>query len=285
MTWRKAFRGIGVRRCGIRSGPANACTFHRKALCGQQVALLVCAARHDAVTGAEHAVPRHVVVGSAEVVPDRASGSGMAGLGGNLAVGQHLTRPQGAQHLPYCCFERGHPRSVFRSCGHRRHTASVLDDLLAANARYAAAFDAADLPPEPARRLLLVTCMDARIDPLKILGLQIGDVHVLRNAGGRVTDDVIRSLVVSTRLLGVTSVVVMHHTQCGMAKVSQGDVPAILSDVDEQHLEGFELLAIADQEQALRDDVNAVQDSPLLPEIAARGLLYDVATGLARHLG
>ena len=155
----------------------------------------------------------------------------------------------------------------------------MIDDLIAANARYAAAFDAAHLPAEPARRLLVLTCMDARIDALTVLGLQPGDAHILRNAGARVSDDVIRSLVVSTRVLGVNAVVVMHHTECGMAKISQRDVREMLSDVDEHHLEDFDLLAIADQEQALHADVDAIARSPLLPDVTAWGLLYDVMTG------
>ena len=160
----------------------------------------------------------------------------------------------------------------------------MLDDLLAANARYAAEFDAGHLPREPARKLLVVTCMDARIDTLAVLGLVPGDAHVLRNAGGRVTDDVIRSLVVSTRLLGVTSVVVMHHTQCGMAKITRRDVREMLSDIDEEHLEDFDLLAIEDQQEALRADVAAVLESPLLPELRANGLIYDVSSGRVEQL-
>lgn len=155
---------------------------------------------------------------------------------------------------------------------------------MAANARYAAAFDAAGLAAEPARRLLVLTCMDARIDALAVLGLQPGDAHILRNAGARVSDDVIRSLVVSTRVLGVNTVVVMHHTQCGMAKISQRDVRALLGDIDEQHLQDFDLLAIDDQEQALRADVEAVRTSPLLPELTASGLLYDVSSGRVQQL-
>lgn len=157
---------------------------------------------------------------------------------------------------------------------------AMLDELIAANATYAAGFDAGDLPRTPARRLLVLTCMDARIDALAILGLRPGDAHILRNAGGRVSDDVIRSLVVSSRLLGVEHAVVMHHTQCGMATISARDVRAILGDIEEEHLESFELLAIEDQQQALRDDVSAIRTSPLLPPLSVEGAIYDVATGV-----
>lgn len=155
----------------------------------------------------------------------------------------------------------------------------MLNDLLAANARYAAAFTAGGLPREPARRLVVVTCMDARIDTLAVLGLVPGDAHVLRNAGGRVSDDVIRSLVVSTGLLGVDTVVVMHHTKCGMATISQRDVEAVMSDIAQEHWESFDLLAIDDQRQALLDDVRAVRESPLLPALTVHGLIYDVTSG------
>ena len=155
----------------------------------------------------------------------------------------------------------------------------MLSDLLAGNAQFADSFDGGDLPRTPARGLLVLTCMDARIDALATFGLQRGDAHVLRNAGGRATDDVIRSLVVSSRLLGVHSVVVMHHTQCGMATISSRDVRAMLSDIDQEHLEPFDLLAIDDQQQALRDDVAAIRTSPLLPPLTVAGVMYDVATG------
>ena len=160
----------------------------------------------------------------------------------------------------------------------------MFDELLAANATYAAAFDAGGAPRRPARQLLVLTCMDARIDTLAVLGLKIGDAHVLRNAGGRVSDDVIRSILVSSRLLGVERVVVMHHTQCGMANISRSDVNALLADIAEEHLETFDLLAIEDQQQALRDDVEAVRTSPLLPGLESAGLLYDVSSGLVTRV-
>ncbi len=160
----------------------------------------------------------------------------------------------------------------------------MFDELLAANAEYADSFEHGDLAATPRRGLCVVTCMDARIDPLRVLGLPPGDAHVLRNAGGRVSDDVIRSLVVSTRLMGVTSVAVMHHTQCGMANISGQNVKELLSDVAEEHLETFDLLAIDDQEQALRTDVAAVAHSPLLPPVDVAGFVYDVATGVVTRV-
>ena len=160
----------------------------------------------------------------------------------------------------------------------------MLDELIAANAQYAAAFEAGSLPPEPGRRLLVLTCMDARIDALAILRLNPGDAHILRNAGGRASDDVVRSIVVSSRLLGVDTVLVMHHTECGMATISDRDIRTILSDVEEHHLESFQLLAISDQQQALRDDVTAIRTSPLLPPLQVEGAIYDVRTGVVSPL-
>ena len=158
----------------------------------------------------------------------------------------------------------------------------MLTELLQRNAGYAATFDKGDLPREPAKRLVVITCMDARIDTLAVLGLHEGDAHVLRNAGGRVSDDVVRSLVVSTHLLGVNKVIVMHHTQCGMASISQRQVKELLSDIADEHLESFDLLAIDDQRQALLDDVETVRDCPLLPPVEVAGLLYDVSSGAVR---
>lgn len=155
----------------------------------------------------------------------------------------------------------------------------MFDQLVAANRHYAERSDVAGLPREPAQRLLVLTCMDARIDTLAILGLRPGDAHVLRNAGGRVSEDAIRSMLVSTRLLGVTNIVVMHHTGCGMADISGRDAKVLFSDIAEEHLEFFDLLAIEDQQQALRDDVIAVRESPLLPPVEVAGFLYNVDNG------
>lgn len=160
----------------------------------------------------------------------------------------------------------------------------MLNELLEANVRHAASFTAGDLPREPAKRLVVVTCMDARINASAALGLQLGDAHILRNAGGRVSEDVIRSLVVSTGVLGVDTVVVMHHTGCGMAAISKRDVKAVMSDVAEKHWERFDLLAIEDQERALREDVQTVRESPLLGELDVVGLIYDLKTGVAQHI-
>lgn len=160
----------------------------------------------------------------------------------------------------------------------------MFDELQANNRDYAQRFDAGAMTAPPARAVLVLTCMDARIDPLAVLGLTLGDAHVLRNAGGRVSDDAIRSMLVSSGLLGVNRIVVMHHTGCGMASIDRTDVEALLADIDDEHLESFDLLAIDDPVQAVRDDVEAVRTSPLLPDLDVAGFLYDVKTGLIERI-
>jgi carbonic anhydrase len=156
---------------------------------------------------------------------------------------------------------------------------SVSDELLQANAEYARTFDRGDLPMPPARRLAIVTCMDARIIPSRQLGLQEGDAHVIRNAGGRARD-ALRSLVISQRLLGTNEIAVIHHTDCGMltftnpelhARVKQ-DLGADSSDID--------FLPFSDVEESVREDVAFLLSSPLIPgDVLIRGFVYDVHSG------
>ena len=151
-------------------------------------------------------------------------------------------------------------------------------DLVAANTDYADRFDAGDLGAPPRRQLAVLTCMDARIVPHEVLGLDNGDVHVLRNAGGRVTDDALRSLMVSTRLLGVRQVAVMHHTDCGNSGTDD-ELAAKLRDagVDDppRPLHGS-----PDTEGGVREDVARLRDSGLLAEgTAVAGYVYDVHSG------
>ncbi|CAN5182707.1 carbonic anhydrase [soil metagenome] len=144
--------------------------------------------------------------------------------------------------------------------------------LLAANEGYAAARDnVAD--PCPSRRLAVLTCMDARIDVFAVLGLHLGEAHVIRNAGGRVNDDVLRSLVLSTHMLGVDTVVVMQHTRCGLAGVTDEELKT-LTGVDI----GF--YAIADHAVAVREDIELLAAHPhLTPVQVVAGFVYDVESG------
>ncbi len=154
--------------------------------------------------------------------------------------------------------------------------------MLAANRRWAEGFALGDLTAAAAAGVAVVTCMDVRIDPLPALGLRPGDADVIRNAGGRVTDDVLRSLTLAAAFLGVTEVVVMHHTGCAIAGRSDDDVRRSLPPDVAAHAEGWEVLAMPDPDAALAADVAAVRDCELLPPgLRVEGWRYDVATGLA----
>ena len=156
-------------------------------------------------------------------------------------------------------------------------------DLLAANEAYAARFTSADLPGHASRGLAVVTCMDARIEPLPMLGLSAGDATVLRNAGGRVTDDVLRTLVLATHLLGVDRVVVVQHTDCRMAKVTDEQAHAAILEASGTDTRSLEFHTIPDQLLTLERDVQRIRSSPYLPaDLAVVGCVYDVTSGRVR---
>jgi len=153
------------------------------------------------------------------------------------------------------------------------------DDVLAANADYRRSFQDAETPGMAARGLAVVTCMDSRISPLEMLGLDKGDAKILRNAGARVTDDVLRTLVLAVHLLGVDRVMVVPHTDCRMTKVTDEQVhQEILGrGIDTRSLE---FRTIPDQAEALRCDVQRIRSSPYLPAgLPVVGCVYDVSTG------
>lgn len=167
---------------------------------------------------------------------------------------------------------------------------TVFDELLLANQTYQQSFDVGNLPMPPARHVSIVTCMDARLHPEKFLGLEVGDAHVIRNAGGRVSDDALRSLVISQRLLGTTEVVVIHHTDCGMVTFKNEDLVAKIRDDLGADATGRDFLPFSDLEQSVRDDVAIIRQSPLIPQdIPVSGAIYDVTTGavqvVVRDLG
>ncbi|HWD52763.1 MAG TPA: carbonic anhydrase [Acidimicrobiales bacterium] len=156
----------------------------------------------------------------------------------------------------------------------------MFDELLAANRRYASGFSLQGIPGTAAKGFALVTCMDSRIEPLVMLGLSQGDAKILRNAGGRVTSDVLRSLVLATTFLGVEYVAVMHHTDCALAGRDDAEVRTGLSPRQLAGSEGWNFLAMPDPDAALAGDVDAVRTSPALPAgIRVEGWRYDVATG------
>ena len=159
---------------------------------------------------------------------------------------------------------------------------TATDRLLKNNARYAATFgqDKADLIAPPALQMAVVTCMDARMDIHKILGVAEGDIHVLRNAGGVVTEDVIRSLVISQRLLGTREIVLIHHTGCGMTTFRDDDLKDAI-EADTGLRPAFAMEAFDDLERDVRQSIARIQASPFIPaKDRVRGFIYDCATGL-----
>jgi carbonic anhydrase len=157
---------------------------------------------------------------------------------------------------------------------------SVTDQLIQANESYAASFDKGDLPVPPGKKVAVVACMDARLIPTKALGLEEGDAHVIRNAGG-LAKDALRSLVISQQLLGTREVVILHHTECGMLSFQNEDLYEKLGD----DARGIDFLPFADLDQSVRDDIRFLKDSPLIPdEVSVRGFVYDVKTGRVREV-
>ena len=161
---------------------------------------------------------------------------------------------------------------------------SEIEALLRRNEAYAASFDQGHLPIAPSQRLAIVTCMDARIDVHRILGLREGEAHVLRNAGGVVTEDVIRSLTISQRLLGTREIMLIHHTDCGMLTFRDDELKDRLqAEIGIRPPFAFE--AFSDLEEDVRQSVRRLQASPfLLHKDAIRGFIYDVRTGRLREV-
>jgi carbonic anhydrase len=159
------------------------------------------------------------------------------------------------------------------------------DRELSANADYAASFADPDVPGTAARGLAVVTCMDSRIDPLAMLGLVKGDAKILRNAGGRVTDDVLRTLVLAAHLLRVDRVLVTQHTDCRMSKVTDDEAHEAIREVSGLDTRSLEFHTIPDQRAALERDVQRIRSWPYLPrDLAVAGALYDVRTGRVQIL-
>jgi carbonic anhydrase len=157
---------------------------------------------------------------------------------------------------------------------------SVTDELIQANESYAASFDKGDLPLPPAKRVAVVACMDARLIPTRALGLDEGDAHVIRNAGG-LARDALRSLVISQQLLGTREVVILHHTDCGMLTFQNEDLYSRLGDEARE----IDFLPFSDLDESVRNDVQFLKDSPLIPDdVSIRGFVYDVKTGKVREV-
>jgi carbonic anhydrase len=156
---------------------------------------------------------------------------------------------------------------------------TVTDELLVNADRYADAFDRGDLPLPPAKRVAVVACMDARLNPYGLLGLSEGDAHVIRNAGGVVTDDEIRSLSISQRLLGTEEIILIHHTDCGMLTFSDDEFRRQVQD-DTGIKPEWAAEAFDDLEADVRQSIARIKSSPFIPKKdQIRGFVYDVRTG------
>lgn len=161
---------------------------------------------------------------------------------------------------------------------------SIVDDLLANNASYAVGFSKGSLPMPPAKQVAVVACMDARLETGALLGLLEGDAHVIRNAGGVVTDDVIRSLVISQRLLGTREIMLIHHTDCGMLTFEDDELKAQI-ERDTGIRPTFAMDAFSDVEADVLQSIARVRASPFIPhKDVVRGFIYEVETGRLREV-
>ncbi len=161
---------------------------------------------------------------------------------------------------------------------------SVTDELLRNNEAYAQAFDKGDLPLPPAKGVAVVACMDARLNVYGMLGLKEGDAHVIRNAGGVITDDEIRSLMISQLLLGTREIILIHHTDCGMLTITDDELRAqIQQEVGIKP--GFAIETFDDLEEDVRQSVGRIYASPFIPhKDSVRGFIYEVETGRLREV-
>ena len=161
---------------------------------------------------------------------------------------------------------------------------TAIDDLVANNEAYAERFDKRGLPLPPARKLAIIACMDARVSPYALLGLKEGDAHVIRNAGGVVTDDEIRSLAISQRLLGTEEVMLIHHTDCGMLTFNDDDFKRQVEE-DTGIKPGWAAEAFSDLDRDVRQSVARIKASPFIPnKDHIRGFVYDIETGRLREV-
>jgi carbonic anhydrase len=161
---------------------------------------------------------------------------------------------------------------------------SVTDELLENAKTYAAGFDQGDLALPPSKKVAVLACMDARLNPYGVLGLSEGEAHVIRNAGGVVSDDAIRSLAISQNLLGTEEIILIHHTDCGMLTFTDEELAQKLEQETGERPE-WRAHAFADLEQDVRDGIAAIKASPFIPKKdSVRGFVYDVKTGELREV-
>ena len=161
---------------------------------------------------------------------------------------------------------------------------SVTDELLRNNEGYAASFDKGDLPLPPAKKVAVLACMDARLNPYGALGLSEGDAHVIRNAGGVVTDDEIRSLAISQRLLGTEEIILIHHTDCGMLTFTDDQFKRQIQD-DVGIKPEWAVESFPDLDEDVRQSIARIKASPFIPKKhSVRGFVYDVSNGRLREV-
>ena len=161
---------------------------------------------------------------------------------------------------------------------------SAIDKLLENNEAFAEGFDMGDLPLPPAKKVAVVACMDARLNPYPILGLEIGDAHVIRNAGGVITDDEIRSLAISQHLLGTEQIMLIHHTDCGMLTFSDAEFEQMLEEQTGERPE-WGPRSFPDLEADVRDSIRRIRENPFVPRTdSVRGFVYEVETGRLREV-
>jgi carbonic anhydrase len=160
---------------------------------------------------------------------------------------------------------------------------SVTDDVLRNAEQYASSFDKGHLPMPPGRKLAVVACMDARLIPTRVLGLDEGDAHVIRNAGGVVTDDTIRSLAISQRLLGTEEIVLIHHTDCGMLTFNDDEFKRSIQE-ETGIKPTWAAESFSDLEEDVRQSVARIRASPFIPRKNVRGFVFEVETGRLREV-
>jgi carbonic anhydrase len=160
---------------------------------------------------------------------------------------------------------------------------SVTDQLLENSRRYAESFEKGDLPMPPGKKVAVVACMDARLIPTRVLGLDEGDAHVIRNAGGVITDDEIRSLAISQNLLGTEEIVLLHHTDCGMLTFTDEQFRAQMREATGQE-PSWNCETFSDIDENVRESIGRIMETPFIPHKNVRGFVYDVKNGSLREV-
>jgi carbonic anhydrase len=160
---------------------------------------------------------------------------------------------------------------------------SVTDQLLENARRYAASFDKGDLPLPPGKKVAVVACMDARLIPTRVLGLDEGDAHVIRNAGGVITEDEIRSLAISQNLLGTEEIILVHHTDCGMLTFTDEEFKTRMREATGQE-PAWDCETFSDLDDNVRESIRRITDSPFIPHKNVRGFVFDVKDGSLREV-